>query len=103
MSEPIAPLTLEEVDHVAHLARLDLTAEERELFSVQLAAVLDYVGHLSEVDTEGVEPSFSIQPRLNVFRDDQVREPLGPEAVLANAPEREGDYFRIPRILEEED
>lgn len=94
-------LPLNDVDHVAWLARLDITPEERELFAGQLGAVLDYVGHLSELDLEGVEGTFAIQPRADVLREDEVREPLGPEAALQNAPERQGDYFRIPRILEE--
>ena len=97
-----ARLSLEEVYHVAHLARLDLDPAEREPLRQQLGAVLDYVGRLSEVDTEGVPPTFSLQPRLNVFREDRVSEPLGPHAVLANAPARQGDYFRIPRILEDD-
>ena len=100
MSENPKRLSLEEVDHVATLARLDLGPEERELLAGQLGAVLDYVGQLAEVDTEGVEPTFL--PRRNVFREDREGEPLGPEAVLANAPARQGDYFRIPRILEED-
>jgi aspartyl-tRNA(Asn)/glutamyl-tRNA(Gln) amidotransferase subunit C len=97
-----ARLSLEEVDHVAHLARLDLDPDERQRFSLELGAVLEYVGRLAEVDTEGVQPAFASQPRLNVFREDRVCEPLGPHAVLANAPARQGDYFRIPRILEED-
>ena len=100
MSDANARLSLEEVDHVAHLARLDLDPEERERLAVQLGVVLEYVGRLAEVDAEGVEPTLPL--RTNVFREDRVTDPLGPEAVLANAPSRQGDYFRIPRILEED-
>jgi aspartyl-tRNA(Asn)/glutamyl-tRNA(Gln) amidotransferase subunit C len=94
-------LSAAEVDHVAHLARLDITPEEREVFAGQLGEILEYVDRLQELDTEGVEATFAVQPRTNVFREDEPGPPLGPEQALANAPEREGDYFRIPRILEE--
>lgn len=91
-------LTPEEVDHVAFLARLDLTPGERDAFTEQLGKVLDWMGQLQEVDLEGAEVTYG---RTNVFREDVPHEPLGAEAVLANAPAREGDHFRIPRILEE--
>ncbi len=97
-----ARLSPEEVDHVAHLARLDLDPEERQRLCQDLGAVLDYVGRLAEVDTSDQPPACAVQARLNVFREDLVTEPLGPGAALANAPARQGDYFRIPRILEED-
>jgi len=85
---------------VARLARLDLQPDERERLALQLGLVLEYVGRLAEVDLEGVQPDVPV--RTNVFREDQPDRPLSPEAVLANAPARQGDYFRIPRILEED-
>jgi len=85
---------------VARLARLDLEPDERERLALQLGSVLEYVGRLAEVDLEGVQPD--AQVRTNVFREDQPAPSLSPEVVLANAPARQGDYFRIPRILEED-
>ncbi len=99
---PAARLSLEEVDHVAHLARLDLEPQERQRLCLDLGAVLDYVGRLAEVETGADPPAVADRARLNVFREDVVTDPLGPAAVLANAPARRGDYFRIPRILEED-
>lgn len=92
----------EEVDHVAHLARLDLTPEERQRFATQLGAILDYVDQLKGLDTSGIEATLGVQPRANVFRADEARPSLTPDEVLANAPRRENGGFRIPRILEEE-
>ncbi len=100
MSEPETRLPLREVDHVARLARLDLEPEERECFALQLGSVLEYVGRLAEVPVEGV-PS-TLQAPANVLREDEPAAGLGPEVALANAPDRQGDYFRIPRILEED-
>ena len=92
-------LTPQEVDHVAHLARLEITAEEREAFSRQLGEILTYVEQLSAIDTEGVEPLLSVFGRADVLRDDVAHIPLGVERVLQNAPAQENDQFRIPQIL----
>jgi len=100
LSDSQTRLSLREVEHVARLARLDLEPDERELLACQLGSVLEYVGRLAEVDVEGVEPT--IQARANVFREDQPAPSLSPAQALANAPARQGDYFRIPRILEED-
>ncbi|MEW6278287.1 MAG: Asp-tRNA(Asn)/Glu-tRNA(Gln) amidotransferase subunit GatC [Candidatus Eremiobacterota bacterium] len=94
-------LSLDEVDHVAHLARLEITAAEREAFARQLADILGYIDQLQELPTEGVEPQLAVLKRTNVFREDEERSPLGLEGVLQNAPERVDGQFRIPRILEE--
>ncbi|MBI3925256.1 MAG: Asp-tRNA(Asn)/Glu-tRNA(Gln) amidotransferase subunit GatC [Armatimonadetes bacterium] len=91
----------EEVEHVAHLARLSISDEERERFARELGSILHYVDLLQSLDTENVEATLGVQPQSNVFREDTPREPLGPDKALANAPLREGNYFRIPRILEE--
>ena len=91
----------EEVDHVATLARLDLTPEERQRFGEQLGAILDYVDQLKALDTSGIEATLGVQPRANVFREDEARPSLTPDEVLANAPRRDKDGFHLPRILEE--
>lgn len=93
-------LSAQEVDHVAHLARLEITPAEREAFGKQLGEILTYIEQLSALDTEGVEPLLSVFGRADVLREDEARPPLGADLVLQNAPEQENDQFRIPRILE---
>jgi aspartyl-tRNA(Asn)/glutamyl-tRNA(Gln) amidotransferase subunit C len=92
-------LTREEVLHVAELARLSLSPEEIELFTVQLNEILEYVEKLQELDTSGVAPLAHVIPLFNVFREDQVRESLPLDAVLENAPAREDGNFLVPRII----
>jgi len=94
-------ITLAEVEHVARLARLDLTPEEKERMRSQLDAILGYVEQLQRVDTAGVEPTAHVLPLANVMRDDEVRPSYPVEAMLANAPEPQDGQFRVPRILEE--
>ena len=92
-------LTREEVLHVAELARLSLSPEEIELFTVQLNEILEYVEKLQELDTSGVAPLAHVIPLFNVFREDQVRESLPLDAVLENAPAREDGNFLVPRVI----
>lgn len=99
MAEP--KITLAEVEHVARLARLDLTPEEKGKMRSQLDAILTYIDKLRELDTEGVEPTSHAIPMTNVMREDEPRPSFPKEEMLANAPEREGDFFRVPRIIEE--
>jgi aspartyl-tRNA(Asn)/glutamyl-tRNA(Gln) amidotransferase subunit C len=93
-------LTEEQVDHVAHLARLEITPEERSLFASQLGEILKYVGHLQQLDTSEAVAAFQVFPQENVFREDVPGVPLPVEAVLANAPEKDGDYFKMPKIID---
>jgi aspartyl-tRNA(Asn)/glutamyl-tRNA(Gln) amidotransferase subunit C len=94
-------IELAEVEHVARLARLSLTPEEKERMREQLDRILGYIDKLRELDTTGVEPTSHAIPMLNVMRDDEVRACLPPAEALANAPDRREDFFRVPRILEE--
>lgn len=94
-------ITLKEVEHVARLARLELTAEEKERMQAQLDSILSYIDTLSELDTTAVEPTSHILPMTNVFREDTVTSSLTQEEALANAPDRHDRLFRVPRILEE--
>lgn len=96
----MAAIGEEEVRRVARLARLELDEEELARFTRQLGAILEAFRRLQEVDTEGVDPTFYPLPLHNVMRDDRVRPSLPVDKVLANAPEREGDYFKVPRIIE---
>lgn len=99
MAEP--KITLKEVEHVARLARLDLSEPEKERMRSQLDAILTYIDKLRRLNTDNVEPTSHAIPMLNVMREDEVRPGLPPGAMLANAPEREGDFVRVPRIIEE--
>ena len=86
---------------VARLSRLDLTDEEIKEFTGQLGTILHYVDKMSELDTDDVEPLAHCLPICNCLRDDQIKDSIGPDAVLANAPQRDGDYFKVPKILED--
>jgi aspartyl-tRNA(Asn)/glutamyl-tRNA(Gln) amidotransferase subunit C len=86
----------EEILHVARLARLALTDEEVERLGAQLNAILEAVGKVSELDLEGVEPTAHPLNLVNVWAEDEPRESLPVEEVLANAPEREEGFFKVP-------
>ena len=95
-------LSREQVQHIARLARVGLSEEDIDRFSEQLSEILDYFERLRQVDTEGVPPTAHTLPLHNVMREgDEPAPPLDSEAVLRNAPVREGDYFRVRVILEE--
>ena len=91
----------QQVRKVAKLARLELSEAEIEEFTGQLGAILEYVEKMNELDTTGVEPLAHCLPIASVFRADDVRESLGTEKTLANAPERDGSFFKVPKILED--
>ena len=90
-----------QVRKVAKLARLELADSEIEEFTVQLSAILDYVEKMNELDTTDVEPLAHCLPISNVFRNDSIKASLGTEKTLANAPQRDGEFFKVPKILEE--
>jgi aspartyl-tRNA(Asn)/glutamyl-tRNA(Gln) amidotransferase subunit C len=90
-----------DVEHVARLARLHLTDDELERMRVQLDAILAYVDKLAALDVEGVEPTSHAVPLVNVMRPDEVRASLPQTEALANAPDRAGEFFRVPRIIED--
>ncbi|MCL5036278.1 MAG: Asp-tRNA(Asn)/Glu-tRNA(Gln) amidotransferase subunit GatC [Chloroflexi bacterium] len=96
-------ITEEQVAGVAHLARLELEPEELAVYTEKLGGILEYVDKLQELDTEGIEATFQVVPMSNVFREDESRPGLSVDEVLQNAPERSGDYFKMPPILESED
>lgn len=93
-------LTTKDVQWVAHLARLDLSAAELDTMTRQLRDILDYVAQLQQVPTEGVEPLAHPLPLQNVFREDVPAASLPVAAALANAPDRRGDFFGVPAVLE---
>ena len=94
-------ISREEVEQVARLARLHLSDDELERMREQLDAILAYVDKLQELDVEGVEPTSHAVPMVNVMRDDELGACLPQEAALANAPDRAGEFFRVPRIIED--
>ncbi len=89
-----------QVEHVAQLARLALSDEEKQRLTEQLNAILTYMEQLNEVPTENVEPTTHVLDLVNVFRDDLVRQTLSADAALANAPETAQHFFVVPRIVE---
>ena len=90
----------EEVKHIAKLARLQLSDDELPRYTEQVGRILAFFDELKQLDTTGVEPTAHPIPVSNAFREDTVRPSLGADRALANAPHREGDYFRVPKILE---
>lgn len=93
-------LTAQEVEWVAHLARLQLSDAELETMTRQLRAILDYVDQLRQVNTDGVEPMAHALAVQNVFRDDEPASSLPVADALANAPQRRGDFYGVPAVLD---
>jgi aspartyl-tRNA(Asn)/glutamyl-tRNA(Gln) amidotransferase subunit C len=94
-------ISRQDVEHVARLARLALSEAELERMRAQLTAILAHIDTLRALDTEQVEPTSHAVPLENVMRDDEPRPCLPQEAMLANAPDRSTDFFRVPRIIED--
>lgn len=90
-----------DVEHVARLARLALSPEEKERFGRQLALILEHAERVGEVAAEDVRPTSHPVPRSNVFRTDAVEPSLSHDEALAGAPEAEEGRFKVPRIVEE--
>jgi aspartyl-tRNA(Asn)/glutamyl-tRNA(Gln) amidotransferase subunit C len=88
------------LDHVANLARLALTAEEKERFAAQLGDVLAYVQQLNEVDVSGIEPTAHAFPVVNVWAEDVPEPGLSVEDALGNAPEKRDNMFVVPKVVE---
>ncbi len=94
-------VTLQDVEQVAKLARLEVSPAEKEAFAKQLSQILTHVETLKQYDTAGIEPTATVFGQVNVFREDIVQLSLPVEKALANAPEREADGFAVPKIIEE--
>lgn len=93
-------ITRQDVENVALLSRLEMTPEELDAYAVQLNAILEYADVLNKLDTKGVEPTAHVLPLKNVMRPDEVKPSLPQELALANAPEAEDGYFKVPKIME---
>jgi len=93
------PILKEDILKVARLARLELTPEELELFSKDLAKIISYIDQLKKVNTDGIVPRNRFIKAENVLREDIVKPSLPKEKALANAPDRDEDFFRVPKVL----
>jgi aspartyl-tRNA(Asn)/glutamyl-tRNA(Gln) amidotransferase subunit C len=93
-------ISLEQVRHVARLARLDLSSAEEQRLQRDMSEMLGYVDKLNELDTDGIEPTAQVGESGSPVRDDLVTNHPAPDAMLANAPLREGFLFKVPRIIE---
>ena len=89
-----------DVGYVAELARLELTDEEKTVFQPQLESIVKYVEKISSVNVDGVEPMLHARTLVNAFREDVVRPSLPTDVALQNAPQRVGDEFLLPKIVE---
>ena len=93
-------ISREQVLHVAELARIELTEAEQRQLETDLSNILGYIEKLNQLDTEAVEPTFQVGDPGTPWRDDEVTNRPQPEAMLANAPAREGRLFKVPKIIE---
>lgn len=91
-------ISIKDVEHVAKLARLELTEEEKEKFAKQLGDVLIYVDQMNEVDTSNVEPLSHAVDFSNVMREDVIRYDCTKEELMMNAPDEENGFFKVPKI-----
>jgi len=93
-------ITRDDVRHIALLARLPLSADEEAALTEQLDHILAHFQRLDDLDTDGIEPTAHIAPMATPFRDDVVTNPPDPEAWLANSPNHDGRFFKVPKIIE---
>ena len=93
-------LSSQEVEYVAHLARLEITDKEKDKFTAQLNDILLYIDKLNELNTKGVEPMSHAIAVTNAFREDNIVDSIGTEKSLANAPDARGEFFRVPKVIE---
>lgn len=88
------------IKKIAHLARLEFDEASAEKMSKDMSQILDWVEQLNEVDTSNVEPLTTMSAEINVMREDKVGEHLNHEKALSNAPKKDSDYFRVPKVME---
>lgn len=88
------------IDKLAHLSRLEFTQEEAQVMAGDLNRIIDWMQQLNEVDTEGVAPLIHISQETNVLRADVTEAPLPHDRALLNAPKKDSNYFRVPKVIE---
>lgn len=93
-------LDKKEVEHIAQLARIELTEDEKEKFAKELGAIIEYVQELDSAPTENIEPIDQISGLDNITREDEITPSISNEKVLQNAPEKEDGFFKVEKILE---
>lgn len=93
-------ITQEIIEHIADLARLNLTEKEKEKLTSEMANIVAYMDKLNELDTTNVPPTSHVKPIHNVFREDKIEKSYDREKILANAPSRENGCFKVPRVVE---
>ncbi|MGC9320002.1 MAG: Asp-tRNA(Asn)/Glu-tRNA(Gln) amidotransferase subunit GatC [Armatimonadota bacterium] len=97
----MADVSREVVEHVALLARLALSEEEKDRLQHELGRILEHADRLQQIDTDDIEGTSHVIPMTNVFREDELGESLEVDEVVANAPDAAEEFFRVPRIVEE--
>ena len=93
-------LTPEEVDHIALLARLELSAAEKELYREQLSSILEHIARLQKLDTSQIPPTSSVLPPRSRLREDEIQTGLSKDQALRNAPDETRGQFRVPPVLD---
>jgi aspartyl-tRNA(Asn)/glutamyl-tRNA(Gln) amidotransferase subunit C len=96
-------LSIQDVEHVASLARLGLSDEEKETLREQLSSILDHIAVLSKIDTESIPPTAQVNELFNVLREDEIRPSLSQEDVLRNAPRSRDGFFEVRAVMASSD
>ena len=94
-------ITEEIVDHIAHLARLQFEGDSKQTIQQDMENIISFMDTLSEVDTEGVEPLIFMSDEVNVLREDVAVESISHEEALKNAPKKDSDYFKVPKVIDQ--
>ena len=92
-------INIKDVEYVAGLAKLELSEKEKGKFQKELDNIIKYIDQLKEVNTEGIPPTSHVIPMENVLREDEVLKSLSQDEALANAPEKEDGYFKVPKVI----
>jgi aspartyl-tRNA(Asn)/glutamyl-tRNA(Gln) amidotransferase subunit C len=92
-------ITKKDTEHIAMLARLHLTEDEKEMFAKQLSQILDHAGKISQLEISEISPTSHVLPVRNVYREDELKPSVSQEEALSNAPEKENGAFVIPKIV----
>lgn len=93
-------ITTDKIEHVANLARLNLTPQEKEKFTSEMDDIISYMDKLNELDTSNIKPKEHVIPIKNVFRQDKIYESFDREKILKNVPSQESGCFKVPKIVE---
>lgn len=96
-------ITKEDIEHIAHLARLELDRDEIERYTVQVDRILEYMDTLNSLDTKGIVPTSHAMPVVCLLREDEPKRSFAAEESTQNAPEKRGGFFKVPPIIEVEE